>query len=42
MNQEIEKIYAKLIDLESEVANLRQGYIVVNQRYAEAIGSLKP
>ena len=41
MKEDIEKIYAKLISLETEIANLRQGYMVVNQRYAEAIGTLK-
>ena len=41
MKDDIEKIYAKLVNLETEVTNLRTGYIVVNQRYAEAMGSLK-
>jgi len=41
MTSKIEKIYAKLLSLEAEVSNLRQGYIVVNQRYTEAIGALK-
>ncbi len=41
LKDDIEKIYAKLIALETEVVNLRQGYVVVNTRYAEALGSLK-
>jgi transglutaminase/protease-like cytokinesis protein 3 len=41
MKDDIEKIYAKLVSLEVEVTNLRTGYIVVNQRYADAMGSLK-
>ena len=41
VKDDIEKIYAKLIALETEVVNLRQGYVVVNTRYAEALGSLK-
>lgn len=41
MNKEIENIYSKLVNLETEVNNLRQGYAVINQRYSEAIGTLK-
>ena len=41
MKEDTEKTYAKLISLETEVMNLRQGYAVVNQRYLEALGSLK-
>jgi hypothetical protein len=41
MKEDIDKIYAKLISLETEVSNLRQGYITVNARYAEALGTLK-
>jgi hypothetical protein len=40
MQGDIDKIYAKLISLETEVTNLRQGYIVVNKRYTEALSSL--
>ncbi len=32
MTEETEKIYARLAELESEVANLRQGYMIVNKR----------
>ena len=41
MKDDIEKIYGKLVSLESEVGNLRQGYITVNARYADALGTLK-
>ena len=41
MKEDTEKTYAKLISLETEVMNLRQGYAVVNQRYLEALASLK-
>ena len=41
MKDDIEKIYTKLVNLETEVSNLRQGYITVNARYAEALGTLK-
>ena len=41
MDNELETIHAKLSALEAEVINLRQGYIVVNKRFTEALGSLK-
>jgi len=36
-----QKIFAKLAELESEVADLRTGYLVVNKRYTEALSTLK-
>jgi len=41
MSEEIEKIYSKLIALETVVSDLRQGYLIVNQRYTNALASLK-
>ena len=41
MQDDIEKIYAKLIAHESEIINLRQGYIVVNEKYTAALSSLR-
>jgi hypothetical protein len=41
MQDDIEKIYSKLVSLETEVSHLRQVYITVNARYAEPIGTLK-
>ena len=41
MKEDIDKIYAKLVSLETEVTNLRQGYMVVNLRYTAALSSLK-
>ncbi len=41
MQEDIQKIYAKLVNLESEVLNLRKGYIIVNKRYADALSNLK-
>ena len=41
MADDIEKIYAKLIAHESEIMNLRQGYMIVNERYTQALHSLK-
>ena len=38
---DIEKIYAKLVSLETEVTNLRNGYVIVNKRYTEALTTLK-
>jgi hypothetical protein len=40
MEQDVDKIYAKLISLENEISNLRQGYMVVNQRYTETLNIL--
>ena len=41
MSEEIPKIYAKLVALETVVSDLRQGYLIVNQRYTNALASLK-
>ena len=41
MKDDIEKIYAKLVSLETEVSNLRQGYILVNAQYTKALAGLK-
>ncbi|HEX4944435.1 MAG TPA: hypothetical protein VFV55_08775 [Usitatibacteraceae bacterium] len=41
MDQEATKIYAKLAEFEKEIANLREGYLVVGKRYSESIESLK-
>ena len=35
------KIYARLTDLENEVVTLRDGYLVVNKRYTQALNSMK-
>ena len=37
MDKELETIHAKLAALEAEVVNLRQGYVIVNKRYNEAL-----
>ena len=36
-----QKIYAKLADLETEISALRDGYMLVNQRYADTLASMK-
>ena len=41
MNDDIEKIYAKLVAHETEIINLRKGYMIVNERYTKALASLK-
>lgn len=41
MKDDIEKIYAKLIAHETEIINLRKGYMIVNERYTKALTSLK-
>ena len=40
MQNDIDAIYSKLVTLETEIQNLRQGYMLVNQRYTKAIYSL--
>lgn len=35
------KIFAKLATLETEITTLRDGYLVVNQRYSAALGTMK-
>jgi hypothetical protein len=41
MNDDIEKIYAKLVAHETEIINLRKGFMIVNERYTKALASLK-
>src|SRR5690348_6682000 len=41
VNEETDKIYKRLAELEREVVNLRGGYVIVNNRYTEALSSLK-
>jgi len=40
MQNDIDKIYEKLLSLETELQNLRQGYVSLNQEYAAAVSSL--
>jgi hypothetical protein len=41
MTDEIQKIYSKIVGLETEVGDLRQGYLLINRRYSAALTSLK-
>jgi hypothetical protein len=41
ITDEIQKIYSKLVLLEAEVSDLRQGYLIINRRYTNALASLK-
>ncbi len=41
MTGEIERVYVRLAELEREIVNLRGGYAIVNQRYTDALASLK-
>lgn len=41
MSEETDKIYARLAAQEREIANLREGYVIINRRYSVALGSLK-
>jgi hypothetical protein len=41
MSDEIDRIYTKLAHLEQEITNLRQGYVVVNQRFNESLLAMK-
>ncbi len=41
MDEQTEKIYARLAAMDREIANLRQGYVIVNKRYTEALASLR-
>jgi hypothetical protein len=41
MSEETDKIYARLAAQHTEIANLRQGYVIVNNRYATALESLR-
>ena len=40
-DEQIKKIFDKLSALESEVAALREGYVVVNKRYTQTLDSVK-
>ena len=40
MKNEIAKIYAKIMNLETEVHSLQQGYVTLNQQYAAAVSGL--
>lgn len=41
MTSEIKLIQSKLLSLETEVSDLRQGYIIINRRYSNALMTLK-
>ena len=41
MNEEMLAIHSKLAALQRDVANLQEGYRIVNKRYAEALASLQ-
>lgn len=41
MTEAEQKLYSKMEAIEHKLVNLRQGYLIVNKRYNEAIGSLK-
>ena len=41
MNDEIKQILKKIIDLESEMANLKEGYFNINKIYIKSLTSLK-
>ena len=41
MTKDLQNIYAKLVILETEVSDLRQGYVIINRRYSNALASLK-
>jgi hypothetical protein len=41
MNDEIKQILKKIIDLESEMTNLKEGYFNVNKSYVKSLTSLK-
>ena len=41
MNDEIKQILKKIIDLESEMTNLKEGYFNVNKNYVKSLTSLK-
>ena len=41
MQDKLEDIYARLIAHETEIMNLRKGYLVINEKYATALGSLR-
>ena len=41
MDELPEQIHARLVALETEIMNLRQGYIVTNERYSNALIALR-
>ena len=41
MTDELKKIYSKLVLLETEVSDLRHGYVLINRRYSVVLTSLK-
>ena len=41
MSDELKEIYLKINMLESEVGDLRNGYLTINKSYSEALKSLK-
>ena len=41
MTDELKKIYSKLVLLETEVSDLRHGYVLINRRYSVVPTSLK-
>lgn len=41
MDADTEKIYARLGQLEAEIANLREGYVIVNARYNQSLAGMK-
>lgn len=41
MQVELAKIYEKLVAHETEIMNLRKGYMVVNEKYTTALSSLR-
>ena len=41
MSEDTDRIYVKLAQLEQEITNLRQGYVILNKRYGAALGTLK-
>lgn len=40
MNAELEKVYERLAEMGREIGNLRQGYVIVNERYTKALSTL--
>ena len=41
MQEKIDKLYERLVSLETEVANLRSGYIILDDRYRKALASFR-
>ena len=40
MSEQNDTLYDRVISIEKELVNLRQGYVIVNDRYNTAMGSL--